>query len=222
LPHRYLEYHNRCHNLSCDHSKSISIYRQLIEKTLPEAVTRDMDTDTLRKKRADIAAAFQLTAVDHLTQRVGRSVDRALELEPTVKHVVVAGGVAANKMVREKLTEISASKGLEMVCPPIRLCMDNGIMVAWLGHERLRVGLCEPPPKGRAEADVERFVETRPRWPLGPRDDHLLCAQSKGKQPSAKRVRDEMEQRREAKAQRREAKVKARANDEGGGAPKGP
>jgi len=37
-----------------------------------------------------------------------------------------------------------------MSCPPIKLCMDNGVMVAWLGHERLRQGLCEPPPKGRA------------------------------------------------------------------------
>ena len=47
--------------------------------------------------------------------------------------------------------------------------------------------------KGRSLADVDRFVEVRPRWPLGKRDDQ--CAQQKGKQPSAKRVREEQETR---------------------------
>ena len=48
--------------------------------------------------------------------------------------------------------------------------------------------------------DVDRFVETRPRWPLGPRDDHIECAQQKGKQPSQKRKQEELERKRAAKA----------------------
>jgi len=48
-----------------------------------------------------------------------------------------------------------------MVCPAVRLCMDNGIMVAWTGLQRLLIGLGERPPT-RSE-DVELFVEVRVR-----------------------------------------------------------
>jgi len=173
-----------------------SAVRQLVEKTLTEQVVADMAPEALAKARADIAASFQRTAVDHLVQRVDRAVDRARELEPSIQHLVVAGGVAANKVVRADLTEMAGRKSISMVCPPIRLCTDNGIMVAWLGHERLRLGLCEAVPQGRGAQDVERFVEVRPRWPLGPRDDQ--CAQpwgpggvSKGRFRGAKRPAEE-------------------------------
>merc|ERR1719230_285382 len=88
--------------------------------------------------------------------------------------MVVAGGVAANQSVRAGLNKVasealcdSSSGGLEMRCPPPRLCVDNGIMVAWTGVERLRLGLFEVPP---SENGVEHAVEIRPRWPLGERD----------------------------------------------------
>lgn len=174
-----------------------SAVRQRIEKVLPVDKVPTMDEAYVSKTRADIAASFQHVAVEHLMQRVERAIDRGCELEAEAKHLVVAGGVAANKLVRTNIEQVAARKGLKMVCPPIRLCMDNGIMVAWTGHERLREGLFEPPPASRDKEDVERFVEVRPRWPLGKRDDQ--CAQHKGKQPSAKRVREEQDSRREGK-----------------------
>lgn len=104
-----------------------------------------MDPAVLAKKRADIAASFQKTAVDHLVQRVGRplplpplksstriiwhedclchgsqvlihrlchrAIDRAKELAPAVKSVLVAGGVAANKLVRRQLEATALEKG---------------------------------------------------------------------------------------------------------------
>lgn len=53
-----------------------------------------------------------------------------------VRHLVVAGGVAANRYVGSRLTAVAAEGGLELVCPPPRLCTDNGVMVAWAGVER--------------------------------------------------------------------------------------
>lgn len=72
-----------------------------------------------------------------------------------------------------------------MVCPPPRLCMDNGVMVAWTGMQRLRLGLAERPL--RADGDVNLFVEVRPKWPIGPRDARSTTQQqqlAKRKQPS--------------------------------------
>merc|ERR1712086_809974 len=86
---------------------------------------------------------------------------------PELKFIIVAGGVAANQTVRKGLREVAECAGLEMRCPPPRLCVDNGIMVAWAGIERLRLGLYEVPP---SESGVEHAIEIRPRWPLGERD----------------------------------------------------
>jgi hypothetical protein len=49
-----------------------------------------------------------------------------------------------------------------------RYCTDNGLMVAWAGVERLRLGLANAPPSSLAA--VEGAVDVLPRWPLGPVD----------------------------------------------------
>jgi len=77
--------------------------------------------------------------------------DRAVQ----ARILVVAGGVAANGAVRAALAKATAAGGFELVAPPVRLCTDNAVMVAWTGIERLRLGL----------ADGLDFAP-RPRWPL--------------------------------------------------------
>ena len=53
--------------------------------------------------RAGIAASFQRVALEHLEDRVARAAGWALEDWPGIKHLVVAGGVAANQLLRSKL-----------------------------------------------------------------------------------------------------------------------
>ena len=53
-----------------------------------------------------------------------------------IETLVVAGGVACNQEVRGALSEVAEKAGLRLVCPPPRLCTDNGVMVAWAGMER--------------------------------------------------------------------------------------
>ena len=73
---------------------------------------------------------------------------------------------------------MAANAGLPMLCPPVRLCMDNGIMVAWTGMQRLRLGLVDQPISAEADEElVGLFVEVRPRWPLGPRDSRSRTQQ---------------------------------------------
>ena len=106
---------------------------------LPEAV------------RADIAAGFQASVAAVLADRAAH----ALAMLPEATALVVAGGVAANGAVRAALAGAAARRGLPLVAPPIRLCTDNAVMVAWAGIERLRRGLVD----GLGHAP-------RPRWPL--------------------------------------------------------
>ena len=136
---------------------------------------------------AHVAASFQRVAVDHLCLRTARAIEWAKAIEPALTCVVVAGGVAANLRVRQQLTRVAADAGLPMVCPPLRLCMDNGIMVAWTGMLRLRLGLAERPLGAETDASMLGMcVEVRPRWPIGPRDKRSTTQQqqlSKRKQP---------------------------------------
>ncbi|XP_052179771.1 probable tRNA N6-adenosine threonylcarbamoyltransferase, mitochondrial [Diospyros lotus] len=118
-----------------------------------------------RSLRADIAASFQRVAVLHLEERCERAIEWALKIEPSIKHLVVSGGVASNQYVRAQLNYIVKKKGLQLVCPPPRLCTDNGVMVAWTGIEHFRVGRFDPPPP--ADEAEDTVFDLRPRWPLG-------------------------------------------------------
>lgn len=62
--------------------------------------------------------------------------------QPMVTCLVVAGGVAANTKVRTALQSVAAKYGLPCFVPPAKFCSDNGLMVAWTGVERLKLGLC--------------------------------------------------------------------------------
>ena len=103
------------------------------------------------RDRADLAAAFQAAVAAVLADRARH----ALDMLPAATALVVAGGVAANAAVRAALGRVAGERGLPLVAPPIRLCTDNAVMVAWAGVERLRRGLADP--LGHAP---------RPRWPL--------------------------------------------------------
>ncbi|XP_070030268.1 probable tRNA N6-adenosine threonylcarbamoyltransferase, mitochondrial isoform X2 [Nicotiana sylvestris] len=122
-------------------------------------------SDEERQARADIAASFQRVAVLHLEEKCERAIEWALNIEPSINHLVVSGGVASNKYVRSRLDEVVKRKGLKLVCPPPSLCTDNGVMIAWTGIEHFRLGRFDPPPPANEPEDV--VLDLRPRWPLG-------------------------------------------------------
>jgi N6-L-threonylcarbamoyladenine synthase len=101
----------------------------------------------------DIAASFQLAVIDCLYDRITYTLDRI----DAPAALVVAGGVAANVPIREMLQKLAAQRGMRFVAPPLWLCTDNGVMIAWAGAERFAMGL----------TDGLDFV-ARPRWPLDP------------------------------------------------------
>jgi N6-L-threonylcarbamoyladenine synthase len=108
-----------------------------------------------RPLAADIAASFQRAVADVLANRAAHAMAMMRHRWPAARLLVVAGGVAANGAVRAALTAAAEAAGFVLVAPPVRLCTDNAVMVAWAGIERLRLGL----------VDGLDFAP-RPRWPL--------------------------------------------------------
>jgi len=172
----------------CDYSFSglKTAVRTLVEKELPSAKASALAEEDLHKAKADVAAAFQNVAVQHLCERASRAAGWAMELEPSTKWLVVAGGVAANKEVRKGLEEVAEEHSLQMRCPPPRLCVDNGVMVAWAGIERFLLGLYEEPP---SKTGADNHVEIRPRWPLGERDPRSQQRFPKGQKRKAEHLK---------------------------------
>ncbi|MDO5647215.1 tRNA (adenosine(37)-N6)-threonylcarbamoyltransferase complex transferase subunit TsaD [Paracoccus sp. (in: a-proteobacteria)] len=114
--------------------------------------------------RRDLCAAFQ-TAVAQVLAEKSR---RALAASP-VPVLAVAGGVAANSEIRTALEQVATDAGAQFLAPPLRLCTDNGAMIAWAGIERFRAG-------HRDGLDLT----ARPRWPLDQRAAPMLGSGKKG------------------------------------------
>ncbi len=85
--------------------------------------------------RADIAASFQAAVVDVLATKLVRAAERA-----KVSTVVLAGGVAANRALRERIEQACAAKGWAFAAPELKYCGDNGAMVGLAGAMRLARG----------------------------------------------------------------------------------
>ena len=119
---------------------------------------------------ADLCAEFETAVADSVADRVRRAMEIADErLQAGARHLVVAGGVAANKALRAALTEVAGQEGYTLHVPPAELCTDNAAMVAWAGAERLMLGL----------TDGLDF-EARARWPLDPAAIPALGAGKQG------------------------------------------
>ncbi|HUH50433.1 MAG TPA: tRNA (adenosine(37)-N6)-threonylcarbamoyltransferase complex transferase subunit TsaD, partial [Mycoplana sp.] len=93
-----------------------------------------------------------------LKDRIGRGLERFRQELPTVtaSAIVVAGGVAANKVLRSTLQDLCDRNHFRFVAPPLALCTDNAAMIAWAGLERMAAGL----------SPDELSVAPRSRWPL--------------------------------------------------------
>ncbi|XP_070664984.1 probable tRNA N6-adenosine threonylcarbamoyltransferase, mitochondrial isoform X7 [Malus domestica] len=128
----------------------LAIESKNINTTIPLSSASSED----RRIRADIAASFQRVAVLHLEERCERAIEWALKIEPSVKHLVVSGGVASNQYVRSRLDQVVKKNSLQLVCPPPCLCTDNGVMVAWTGIENFCMGRFDPPPPADEPEDI--------------------------------------------------------------------
>lgn len=102
--------------------------------------------------RRDVAASYQHAVVDTLVTQV----ERALDEEP-VRALAAAGGVARNRLLRERLAAVARSRGLPLLLAAPDYCTDNAAMIAALGGALLAAGATPTP----FDADID------PNLPLG-------------------------------------------------------
>ena len=118
-------------------------------KTAALVALRGRDLDD--QARADVARAFEEAVVDTLVEKCRR----ALQLTGQ-RRLVVAGGVGANRHLREQLARMVADLRVELFFPQAQFCTDNGAMIALAGCLRLQAG-----------ATGGRGLGARAKWELG-------------------------------------------------------
>ena len=121
------------------------------------------------RDRADLCAGFQMAVADVLAEKTRRALRLYLAEPPAHPVLAVAGGVAANRLIRDKLETVAAENGVSFVAPPLALCTDNAAMIAYAGMERFAAG----------EQD-DMTLAARPRWPLDSASPAMLGSGKKG------------------------------------------
>ena len=122
-------------------------------KTAILKIAKDLKTE---QDRYDLAASFQKTIEEILNKKTKIAFNEFEKLNNNkTKKFVIAGGVAANKKIREMLVNLCNEKNIEPIFPPKELCSDNAAMIAMVGLEKFK---------------LKQFSKLNhpaiPRWPL--------------------------------------------------------
>ncbi len=143
-------------NHLCDFSFSglKTAVRREIEKLTGEEFSHFTSPQKISAKdKADICASFQRVVCNIIVNRLSH-----VDLQgKTVKNLVIAGGVAANRYIFSALQNWANQRDLTVIAPPIKLCTDNAAMISWVGVEKLQRGIFDQlnfKPKARWEIDT--------------------------------------------------------------------
>ncbi len=109
--------------------------------------------DDLARYKADIAASTQAAIVDVLVKKSLRALEQT-----GMKRLVLAGGVGANRALREQLAASLSTKGAVVHFPQAEWCTDNGAMIAMAAGMRMQSGI--------EQARASYAFDVLPRWPL--------------------------------------------------------
>lgn len=109
--------------------------------------------DELEARKADLAASAQAAIVEVLVKKTLNALKQT-----GMNRVVVAGGVGANKQLREQLNRECAKRKIRVHYPELHLCTDNGAMIAMAAAMRMQAG--------QQQADKTYSFDVKPRWPL--------------------------------------------------------
>jgi len=135
---------------NCDFSFSgiKTAVKRYIDK-LPNEIERNIATD--------ICYSFQYSVSKVIKDRTERAIKEFMKFYPEEHNpaLVIAGGVAANKVLRDVLEESAKKYNMNFAAPPLTLCTDNAVMIAWAGMEKFLNG---------EESNIDFPVF--PRWPL--------------------------------------------------------
>ncbi len=121
-----------------------------------------------KQDQNDLCASFQLAVADTLAEKTRRAIIAFSEIADG-KTLAVAGGVAANQLIGQKLRDTAHNQSFEFIAPPLKYCTDNAAMIAWAGLEQFAKG-----------ARDDMTLAARPRWPLDNTAQPMLGSGKKG------------------------------------------
>ena len=132
-------------------------------KTAVLKISKDIRTE---QDKFDLAASFQKTIVNILNQKTLIAFKEFKKVSSKKNNTfVIAGGVAANKNIRDDLTNLSLKENFQPIFPPLDLCGDNAAMIAMACLEKFK---------------IKKFNKlnypAKPRWPLDPKAAFLKGA----------------------------------------------
>lgn len=102
--------------------------------------------------RVDIAASFQVAVINSIINKAKKAIEMCIS---NINSIVLAGGVAANKLLRLKIEQLAYDNKIKFYAPPIKLCSDNAAMIAWAAIERVK-------KYGYYRSPITHI--TKPRW----------------------------------------------------------
>ena len=127
---------------------SFSGLKTFAANTINQAIKNE--GELTEQTKSDIAYAFQDAVVDTLAIKCKRALK-----ETGYKRLVIAGGVSANKKLRETLARLMQNLGGEVFYPQPQFCTDNGAMIAYTGFLRLKQGQYS-----------DLAIDVKPRWAM--------------------------------------------------------
>jgi len=122
-------------------------------KTAVRTQVLKLGSNVCEQERADLAASAQRAIVDVLVAKTMKALRTS-----GLQRLVVAGGVGANALLRERLNAECAKRQVRVHYPELALCTDNGAMIALAAAMRLQRGIAAP--------QRDRAFGVAPRWPL--------------------------------------------------------
>ncbi|MDO5054884.1 MAG: tRNA (adenosine(37)-N6)-threonylcarbamoyltransferase complex transferase subunit TsaD [Pasteurella oralis] len=127
---------------------SFSGLKTFAANTIAQAIKQE--GELTEQTKADIAYAFQQAVVETLVIKCRRALK-----ETGFTRLVIAGGVSANKQLRQHLAELMQQLNGEVFYPQPQFCTDNGAMIAYTGLLRLKQG-----------EKQDLAIEVKPRWAM--------------------------------------------------------
>lgn len=124
---------------------------------LKSAIRRELNSmskQDIEDKKADICASFQETVALILEKKCKIALG-----ETSSNKLVLAGGVAANKLLRQRLKILCIENNVTFHAPPLNLCTDNAVMIAYAGALRALT-------KNNLVTTCYKELVAKPRWPL--------------------------------------------------------
>lgn len=122
-------------------------------KTATRLYIEKLGNKIKNQDKYDIAASFQKVVVNFIEKQFNKALKMTSQ---PVKNIVIAGGVAANSLIRNKIQNLAVQNNLDFFAPPVNLCSDNAAMIGWCALERIKAGF----------ACHNHMFKPKPRWPI--------------------------------------------------------